>query len=136
MQLLLTRDQFTDKSTIGTLSVDGVYQCQTLEDFDRHLETGGVKVFGETAIPRGTYNVIVDWSPHFQRNMPHVLDVPQFEEIRIHQGNAPENTEGCILVGLRRGIDFIYQSAVAFSLLLPKIESTLDAGGTVTLEIE
>src|SRR5574337_480152 len=135
MLLLLSRDLFTDSSTIGTLSVDGVLQCQTLEDTDRHLEAGGTKIYGQTAIPRGTYEVIVDWSPRFQKNMPHVLDVPQFEEIRIHPGNAPEDTEGCILVGLRRGVDFIYQSVVAFSLLLPKIEAALDAGDTVTLEV-
>ena len=81
MKLSLIRKVFTDKSTIGTLQIDGGVSMFTLEDVDRKLEAGGVKIPGQTAIPRGTYTVIIDFSNRFQRMMLHVLDVPQFDGI-------------------------------------------------------
>ena len=38
MKLLLERTTYTDKSTIGKLYINGVFQCFTLEDKDRQLE--------------------------------------------------------------------------------------------------
>lgn len=87
MKLALVRYGFGSVATLGDLFVDGVYFCKTLEDVDRKLECDGEKVYGKTAIPRGAYNVIIDWSPRFKRELPHVLDVPGFEGIRIHSGN-------------------------------------------------
>ena len=87
MNLTLYRHTYSSVSTIGDLFIDGQYFCKTLEDTDRKLECDGEKVYGKTAIPRGAYNVIIDWSPRFKRELPHVLDVPGFEGIRIHSGN-------------------------------------------------
>lgn len=135
MNLRLVRDAFTSASTIGKLYVNDAYECETLEDTDRHMEADGVKVPSQTAIPRGTYNVIVDYSGRFAKDMPHVLNVPGFEGIRIHPGNGPADTEGCILVGLRRGTDFVYQSVTAFVLFYAKLDAALERGETVTLEV-
>src|SRR5438067_10476097 len=122
MKLTLVRKTLAGKSTIGELSVDGIHQCFTLEDTVRET-----KVFGETAIPSGTYNVIIDHSVHFNKDLPHVLDVKNFEGIRIHSGNAPKDTEGCILVGTQIGQDVIMNSKVAFDALFPKLQKAIAA---------
>jgi len=103
-QLVLTRITFTDNSTIGELTIDGKFICYILEDKDRKLESGGKKIFGETAIPRGTYEIIINWSNRFQRQMPLLLNVPQFEGIRIHGGKdisrgyvSEQDTHGCLI---------------------------------------
>lgn len=135
MNLKVVRDACGQYASLGKMYVNDEYQCETLEDVDRKLEDGGVKIPCETAIPRGTYKVIVDWSPHFNRMLPHVLDVPDYEGVRIHPGNAPKDTEGCILVGMRRGPNYVYQSVNAFNALMDKIDAALDAGEDITLEV-
>ena len=73
--------------------------CDTMEPQWRDLKHGAEKVNGETAIPEGTYAVAVTRSEHFREYLPLVLGVPHFSGIRIHAGNKPEDTRGCILVG-------------------------------------
>lgn len=128
MRLKLRRFDFQPHCTIGKLSMDdaslGIY---TLED-----KIGNVKVYGETAIPVGTYKVVVTFSPHFGRELPLLLNVPNFEGIRIHPGNTSEDTEGCILVGeVWEGGNFIGRSREAFYELFDLIKKSSD----VTLEI-
>jgi hypothetical protein len=74
MKLLLRRIALRDTYTIGHLYINGVYFCDTLEDKVRNLDDES-KVYGETAIPYGTYNVVIDYSSHFKRMMPHILNV-------------------------------------------------------------
>ena len=132
MKITVTRKIFDDECTIGTMNVDGVFECYTLEPVTR--PEGSEKVFGKTAIPYGEYNVTLTFSGHFQRDMPLVNDVPNFDEIRIHPGNFPSNTEGCCCVGESMGKDQILQSVVAFEPLLIKIKSAIDSGDKVTIE--
>ena len=63
MKLELKRIAKRSTYTIGRLYIDGVYFCDTLEDTDRGLtsemseaEIKRIKVYGQTAIPTGTYN--------------------------------------------------------------------------------
>lgn len=98
IKLKLERFFFGEKYTIGRLFVNGTYFCDTLEDRVRDL-TNEKKVYGETAIPAGTYEVRVTWSPTFKRNLPLLLGVPHFTGIRMHRGNTIKDTLGCILVG-------------------------------------
>lgn len=98
IKLKLERFFFSDKYTIGRLFLDGNYFCDTLEDPVRDLENEQ-KIYGETAIPAGKYEVRVTWSPRFNRNLPLLLGVPHFTGIRFHRGNYPKDTHGCILVG-------------------------------------
>jgi hypothetical protein len=127
--MLLEREWFTDKSTIGRLSIDDEFICFTLEDTCRRE-----KVNGKTAIPSGNYEVTVDWSERFGKYMPHVLDVPGFNGIRIHSGNTDIDTLGCILVGMRRGTDVIYDSKKAYSIVLLEIQKRM-VKGNVRLSI-
>lgn len=87
------------KYTIGKLSIDGHYFCDTLED---SVRPAGVKIPGRTAIPAGKYQIEITESIRFNRLMPIIKDVPGFSGVRIHSGNTAEDTEGCILVGFNR----------------------------------
>jgi hypothetical protein len=136
MELVLTRDTFSALSTIGTLHIDGVFECDVLEDTDRYLEDGGTKILKETAIPRGRYLVVYDYSGHFKMFLPHVLGVPQYEGIRFHIGNRPEDTEGCLLVGFRNGIDWISYSGKAFDSFLKKLKKAWNNGEEVWLTVQ
>jgi len=131
MNLKLIRQIFTEKSTIGSLFIDNNFECYTLEDIVR---PPGIKIPGATAIPYGNYEVIIDYSNRFARNMPHFLNVPMFEGIRIHPGNTSADTEGCILVGTSKVTDIIYESKAAFAKFYPKLEEGL-RHGEVRIEI-
>lgn len=132
MDLLLIRDTFTHKSCTGILYVDGIKECYTLEDVSRPPE---IKIPGQTAIPVGTYEVDITMSNRFGRSMPLVKDVPNFSGVRIHSGNTDKDTEGCILVGMQRGIDSISDSKTAFKELFIKLNIAL-THGPVTLTIK
>lgn len=138
MEILLNREQFGDKSTIGTLTIDGNYECVTLEDTDRHLEDDpSAKIQNETAIPRGTYNVVKHMSPHFNRFVPMLENVPNYTTVYIHWGNSDVDTDGCILVGTTvTNIDFISQSVLAFNNLYEKIENAWNSGEDVTITVQ
>ena len=125
MNLKLIRHTFTDTSTIGSLYIDDTFECFTLEDTVRAT---GVKIPGATAIPYGRYEVIIDYSKRFARNMPHLGLVPMFEGIRIHSGNTSSNTEGCILLGTSKGLNQIYESKKAFVKFYSKLEKGLREG--------
>jgi hypothetical protein len=99
IELEIVRKEFFHDRCVGGFYINGVWYAYTVEDTDRHLEDGGKKIDNETAIPRGRYKVIIDWSNRFQRKMPHILDVPQFTGIRIHDGIGPQSTSGCPLIG-------------------------------------
>ena len=50
-------------------------------------------------IPAGTYEVRITHSPKFRKDLPLLIGVPGRDGIRIHTGNKPEHSLGCILVG-------------------------------------
>lgn len=116
MKLRLERFEHQQKSTIGKLYVDDVFFCYTLEDVVRN-----VKIQNETAIPAGTYQVLITWSPRFQRQLPLIVEVQGFDGIRIHPGNTDKDTDGCILVGKSYSEDFVSDSRVTFDALFQKL---------------
>jgi len=123
MELKLARKTFTEESTIGELTVDGKFECFTLEDKVR-----AVKVHGKTAIPEGIYEVIINFSPRFKKQLPRLLNVPNFDGILIHPGNTAANTDGCILVGTSKSKDFVGSSRAAFNKLFPKLQAGMKKG--------
>ena len=131
MKLLACRNQFSPVSTIGDMYVDGVWECYTLEDVVR----SGPKVFGQTAIPEGAYEVRITFSNRFKRDLPLLLGVAGFEGIRIHPGNTAENTEGCILVGRNKTKDFIGNSRDAFDNLYAKMLGAWMRKDPITIEV-
>jgi hypothetical protein len=119
MEIKVIRKVFTGESTIGEMSINGTFFCYTLEDVVRT----GEKVYGKTAIPKGKYEVIVNYSNRFKQLMPLLLSVPNFEGIRIHTGNKSEDTHGCLLLGEVKGVNFIGQSKVAYGKFMAKLKT-------------
>ena len=89
------------------------------------------KVQNQTAIPVGRYRVIVDKSARFGRQMPHILNVPGFDGIRIHSGNTDADTDGCLLLGQdwdKSQPDFVGNSRAAFGTFFPKLLAGIEVG--------
>ena len=126
MKLKLIREPSTETTTIGSLYIDDVFECYTLEDMVRDT-----KIKYKTAIPFGTYQVVITWSPRFKRQMPLLVNVPGFDGIRIHPGNTHENTAGCLLVGDEVVGEALLDSKTAFDRLYAKLVKAKN----VTIEI-
>lgn len=131
MELLLKRIFRGDEYTIGHLYIDGNYYCDVLEDVDRGLtddmseeEIKKIKVYGKTAIPKGTYKVEVTYSPKFKRYLPILLNVKGFSGIRIHSGNTAEDTLGCLLVGFNKEKGKVLNSRVTSDKLTALLRNT------------
>ncbi len=137
MKITVTRNRFTDISTIGDMEIDGEFECVVLEDKDRRLEDGGEKIKGSTAISRGIYKVTIDKSVRFGKFMPHIIDVPGFEGIRIHSGNSAADTSGCLLTGMDiAGPDAVSRSRMAYEAFFKKLQVAIDEDEEVTIEIK
>lgn len=132
MKLLLERLQLDPDVTIGSLTIDGEWECWTLEDAVR---APGVKVKNATAIPAGTYRVDITMSNRFKQPMPLLLGVPMFEGIRIHSGNTAADVEGCILVGQDRLAKSIGRSRKAYAALFAKLREAKARARSITIEV-
>lgn len=128
--LILKRDTYTSKSTIGKLYINDLFICDTLEDTCRDInkdgdlnDRGEAKVYGETAIPSGIYKVIMNISPKFKKLLPRLIEVVGYDGVLIHSGNIPADTYGCILVGTR-GLDSLKggTSSIAFTKLMKELK--------------
>ena len=131
MVINLVRYAFLGDRTLGMIFIDGIFQCYTLEDTVRDK-----KIYGETAIPKGQYKVIITYSPTFKKKMPLLLDVVGFEGIRVHKGNYPKDTYGCLLVAERlTQANNLYNSKGAYDKLYKKIEASLNKKKNVFIVI-
>lgn len=138
MYLQLVRENMSELATEGKIFVNGTFECYSLEDTDRQLENGGEKIYGKTAIPRGIYDMDITYSNRFKQDMPLILDVPQFNGIRIHKGNTSLDTDGCILVGVsneKKDDNFIGKSKIAYDILFLKLVEAKERGEKLTIEI-
>ena len=152
MKLKLERIARRDTYTIGRLYVDGQYLCDTLEDKDRGLtqdmseaEIREVKVYGETAIPMGTYNVVLNIHSRTFGNkasynftggfLPRLEDVPGYSGILIHGGNTSKDTLGCILVGDNKIKGGLINSLVCFRRLYALLKQADSKGDSITITI-
>lgn len=129
MELKLIRNKSNKEYTEGKFYIDGAYFCDTLEDKDRGLkqsmsvsEIKKLKVYGETCIPYGTYDVVLSYSPKFKKIMPEVLKVKGFTGIRIHNGSYTYHTYGCPLVGDKYKDGMLTNSKKTFAELMAKLE--------------
>ena len=124
MNITLNRIAKKAKYTIGKLYINDKYFCDTLEDTDRGLTQSmteqqivSKKVYGETAIPTGTYRIIISYSNKFKKQMPLLLNIPGFAGIRIHSGNTEKDSLGCILVGKNKSVGKVLESRDTYSKL-------------------
>ena len=128
--------------TIGNFYIDDVKQCNSLEDQDRGLkqttslsDINKIKVYGQTAIPTGKYQVAWTYSDHFKKTMPLLMNVPGYAGVRIHSGNTPEDTLGCILLGYNTEKGKITSSRDCIAKVYPIIEDACKKGKVyITIE--
>lgn len=129
MKLTLKRIALRPTYTIGKLYIDGKYFCDTCEDCVRDTNRNGwfdesPKKYGLTAIPYGTYKVILSMSNRFKRVLPLLLDVPEFSGIRIHSGNTADDSLGCILVGENKQVGKVLNSRKTEQKLMKILNAT------------
>lgn len=157
MKLLLKRIARKGTYTIGRLYIDGVYMCDTVEDKDRDLNRNGVfdngekKVYAETAIPNGTYEITMKvQSPKFSQRkeynwwkvngrygyLPRLLNVPHFDGILIHAGSSARSSAGCIIVGYNTIIGQVTDSMNVCKKLYPILKAASDRGEKITIEVQ
>jgi hypothetical protein len=91
---------------ISNMYLNGVFFTNTIEDKIRDLNNDGdlndpgeEKVYGKTAIPKGIYTLILNYSPKFKRILPRILNVPHFDGILIHNGVDENSSAGCLILG-------------------------------------
>ena len=154
MKLRLERRWPKATYTIGVLFIDGIRYCETLEDYDRGLRQSDPlrdiqrrKIAGETAIPKGTYEVQMNvtspkyagvaWYYNFCRGkMPRLKDVPGFDGILIHPGTSALDTKGCILVGKNTKVGQLTDSRSCFQQIYKLMKAAADKGEEITIEIK
>ena len=154
MRLTLRRIAKRETYTIGRLYVDGIYVCDTVEDKDRGLKSHHpleqikkVKVYGETAIPMGTYTIDMDrvspkfssrsWAKPYSGKIPRLRSVPGFEGVLIHPGNTADDCLGCILVGINDKVGRVSDSQRTFRRLMDDhLIPAYERGETITITIQ
>lgn len=153
MNITIKRIFKGDKYAIGKLYVNGIYECDTLEDTDRGLtqdmplsEIQSKKVYGETAIPTGTYKIDMNtvspkfkdrsWAKFCGGKLPRLIDVPGYSGVLIHVGNKPADTLGCILVGDNKIKGQVINSTSTFQELYSLMLKAKVAGEEITVTIE
>lgn len=137
-----------DKYTISKLYIDGKYYCDTIEDTVRDLPLEcpytsrgqscrcNEKIYSETAIPAGTYKVIVTMSNKFGRELPLLVDVPHFLGIRIHRGNTSKDSSGCIIVGENKVKGTVINSTKYEIDITKKIKEAIANGENVEITVK
>ena len=124
MKLILTRHARRADYTIGRLEDEnGMKISDTLETTWRDYKGGELKIPKKSAIPEGTYRVVVTKSQRFQKYLPLLVGVPGFEGVRIHAGNTSRDTEGCILVGQNLQVGKVLWSRITLERLMRLIEN-------------
>ena len=142
MELVSRRIARNEAYTISKLYNDGVYLCDVLEDTDRGLDANmslneilAKKVKAKTAIPIGRYEIKLTMSPRFKRVLPLLMNVKGFEGVRIHPGNKPEDTEGCLLVGFNKVKGQLVDSRKTFDTLYWMLADEVKRGKRIFIEI-
>lgn len=152
MKLTLDRKYKKKDYTIGQLYIDGVYYCDTLEDPDRNLTTDmpieeieAKKVYGQTAIPRGLYEIKMTYSPKFHNRtwakltsgkVPQVMNVPCWSGVRLHPANEASELLGCIAPGKNTKKGMVTSSTHYYTVLvIDYIFPAIEQGEKVYLEI-
>lgn len=153
MKLLLRRIFKGPSYTIGKLFINGVYECDTLEDQDKGLtsqmtleEIKAKKVYGETAIPTGVYKLNMNtvspkfkdrsWAIPYKGILPRLENVKGFEGVLIHVGNKPQETLGCVLVGENKVKGQVINSTASFNKLMKLLLQANIDGEDIELTVE
>lgn len=143
MEIRIDRQWKKEGYTISRVYINGEYfGCNALEDTDRGLtslmsekEITKRKLYGQTAIPSGTYNVIYTYSPRYKKHLPLLENVKGFTGIRVHYGNSAKDTEGCIMFGKNDKIGWISNSKLWTDRIIAKMQEAWIKKEKVTMKI-
>ena len=116
------RLHFKETYTIGKCTVDGEYISDSIEDKVRVLNSIEDKVYGETAIPAGTYKADIYFSKKFGYKVIRLFNVPFFEGIYVHKGNTAKDSHGCIIVGKNDKKGWVSNPTIAMNKLIEALE--------------
>lgn len=142
MEIKLIRKYYQAKYTIGRLYVNNRFFSDSLEPPSLHLTERSAlgtiliaKYKGYRAIPTGRYRILITRSRRFGRWLPLLLNVKGFEGIRIHAGNKPEDTRGCILLGFNRRKGYVLDSTRCVLTLVKMMTEAIAKGEKVFVEV-
>lgn len=142
MEITLIRFAYRPDYTIGKMYINDAYFCDTLEDTNRDInkngrfDNGETKVYGRTCIPFGYYSVDLTMSAHFKRILPILIGVPDFAGVRIHRGNEPSDTLGCILVGENKIKGKVINSTPYEEKLVQMMKAAKGRGEAISITIK
>lgn len=153
MELLLSRDYRKDNYTIGRLYINNKLFSNTIEDKDRGLSSSmnelqikSLKVYGETAIPIGTYDIDMNtvspkfkdksWAKPYGGKIPRLLNVKGFSGVLIHPGNTSKDSLGCVLIGLNTKVGIVTNSTEYFHKLMKELLEAKLKGEKITITIK
>lgn len=146
LKITVVRKILNECDTIGDLYVSYPeepetlnFVCNTLEDKVRNAKGTKKeefkKIYGETAIPYGTYRVVITYSKAFQKKLPEILNVPLYEGIRIHTGNHKDDTFGCLILGdspkISQTKSWVYNSKKNFDKFMKILEPAIKKGRVI-----
>lgn len=150
IKILVKRIAKKPNYTIGKLFINGVFFANTLEDTDRGLtqnmsedEIKKKKIYGQTAIPIGTYKVDMNtvspkfknrsWAKPYDGKLPRLVNVPGFNGVLTHPGNQSSDTLGCLLVGKNDVVGKVTNSVHYFNKIMTEL---LKDPNNITITIE
>lgn len=153
MEIILKRRFKGLKYTIGSLFINNEYFCDTIEDIDRYLDSSmsledikNIKVYGNTAIPYGTYKIDMDtispkfkdrtWAKPYNGKLPRLLNVKGFDGVLIHVGNTEQDTLGCLIVGENKLKGKVINSTITFNNLMDRLLESHIAGEEIHITIK
>lgn len=117
-EILMRRFSSNSVCTRGELMI-GSTKLQTLEP-------------SKPIIPDGTYLIRLSYSPTFSKKYPYtvvlggkvpeIIGIEGHSGLRIHVGNYPSDTKGCILVGLNGTDCSVLNSSLAYRYFCSDIQ--------------
>lgn len=156
MELIIKRFKMSPEKeyTVGRLYIDGKYFCDTMEDKDRGLddsmsleEIKKIKIHSRTAIPKGTYKVLMTVkSPKFsmkawyknlcQGYLPRLYPVKGYEGVLLHVGRTHRDSAGCILIGKNSKVGELTDGYKCFEKLYRILKEAHNKGEAIKLTIK
>lgn len=155
MKIQVKRTARKGTYTVGKVSIDGKYFCDSLEDTDRgatqvmpFTSTGGIKGYwttpdhgtiekvpGRTGIPTGLYDATVYFWPKFKCYCVQLLRVPGFTGILMHNGMTADHSEGCVLLGKNNFVGRLDGSRLYMDALAARALAAEKMGERVMVEV-
>lgn len=146
MELRIRRVALKETYTIGKLEMKIENGYERISDILEDAVRDGEKIYGQTAIPYGKYEIDMnsvsfafrkrEWAKRYKGIVPLLKDVPNFSGVRIHPANTAEELQGCLATGINTSEGRVTSStAMYYHLMDDYLIPAKERGETITLEI-